>query len=262
MAESDSTDEEKVVEFSKDQRLAKPGEPVCTVCGRYGAYICDDTDQDVCSIQCKQAHLCSVQETSKKTPDTELPVTSRTLFEHIVSDKLLVNVQAVCCCSSPTHMQAQVISAIHSGSDVMVCSSSCRERQLSYLIPAVQAVHDDNSVSSHDLNESSQPSMLIIAPSRHCCVELQELTKQLITGLPNMRTALIVGGAPLANQIYRLKSGIQIVIATTERLLDILVDHSNYIDFSSLSILVVDELDVLLEAGLQDQVEACSHSNN
>lgn len=87
VAESDSTDEEKVVEFSKDQRLAKPGEPVCTVCGRYGAYICDDTDQDVCSIQCKQAHLCSVQETSKKTPDTELPVTSRTLFEHIVSDK-------------------------------------------------------------------------------------------------------------------------------------------------------------------------------
>ena len=47
-------------------------------------------------------------------------------------------------------------------------------------------------------------------------------------GLPNMRTALIVGGAPLANQIYRLKSGIQIVIATTDRLLDILVEHSEY----------------------------------
>ena len=41
-----------------------------------------------------------------------------------------------------------------------------------------------------------------------------------------MRTALVVGGAPVANQVYRLKSGIQIVIATTERLLDILVNHS------------------------------------
>lgn len=41
-----------------------------------------------------------------------------------------------------------------------------------------------------------------------------------------MRTALIVGGAPVANQIYRLKCGIQIVVATTDRLLDILVDHS------------------------------------
>ena len=47
-------------------------------------------------------------------------------------------------------------------------------------------------------------------------------------GLPNMRTALIVGGAPLANQIYRLKSGIQIVIATTDRLLDILIEHGEY----------------------------------
>ena len=50
-----------------------------------------------------------------------------------------------------------------------------------------------------------------------------------LPGLPNMRTALVVGGAPVANQIYRLKSAIQIVIATTERLLDILVDHSELI---------------------------------
>lgn len=91
--ESDFTDEEKVVEFSKDQRLARPGEPVCIVCGRYGAYICDATDQDVCSIQCKKAHLCSVQEISRKTAATELPVNSNnTLFEHIISDKRKKNI--------------------------------------------------------------------------------------------------------------------------------------------------------------------------
>jgi len=35
----------------------------------------------------------------------------------------------------------------------------------------------------------------------------------------------VVGGAPIANQIYRLKSGIQIMIATPERLLDMLAEH-------------------------------------
>lgn len=82
-AESDFNDEEKVVEFSKDQRLARPGEPVCIVCGKYGAYICDATDEDICSIQCKQAHLCSVQETSKISES----VNSSILFEHFISDK-------------------------------------------------------------------------------------------------------------------------------------------------------------------------------
>jgi len=82
-----STDEDEVVEYSEDQRAAERGEPVCVVCGRYGAYICDATDQDVCSVQCKQAHLESAQENSTKDCRTELAINSCTLFEHIISDK-------------------------------------------------------------------------------------------------------------------------------------------------------------------------------
>lgn len=35
------------------QRFPAPGEPVCVMCGRYGEYICDETDDDVCSMECK-----------------------------------------------------------------------------------------------------------------------------------------------------------------------------------------------------------------
>ena len=79
-------DEEEVVEFSKDQRPAKPGEPVCIVCGKYGAYICDSTDEDVCSLQCKQAHLSSVQQISTETSTKDIS-TSDALFEHMISDR-------------------------------------------------------------------------------------------------------------------------------------------------------------------------------
>lgn len=48
---------EEVVSYSKNQRLALAGEPVCVVCGRYGAYICDATDSDICSLECKAKHL-------------------------------------------------------------------------------------------------------------------------------------------------------------------------------------------------------------
>lgn len=91
--------------------------------------------------------------------------------------------QALCCSNSPSHLQAQVISALHSGSDVKVYTSSSKERSLSYLIPTVKALHHSDSSHCHDDIECSYPSILIIAPSRHYCIQLEELTKQLITGM-------------------------------------------------------------------------------
>ncbi|CAI9095835.1 OLC1v1031858C1 [Oldenlandia corymbosa var. corymbosa] len=44
-----------------EQRLPLPGEPTCVVCGKYGEYICDETDDDICSIDCKDEVLKNIQ---------------------------------------------------------------------------------------------------------------------------------------------------------------------------------------------------------
>lgn len=54
---SGSEDDEPVLSYSKLQRMPQPGEPLCVMCGRYGAYIVDQTEQDVCSLECKARHL-------------------------------------------------------------------------------------------------------------------------------------------------------------------------------------------------------------
>ena len=56
-SEGGSSDDEPVLSFSKQQRWPCPGEPVCVVCGRYGAYIVDRTDDDICSLECKAKRL-------------------------------------------------------------------------------------------------------------------------------------------------------------------------------------------------------------
>ncbi|XP_016119802.1 probable ATP-dependent RNA helicase DDX59, partial [Sinocyclocheilus grahami] len=53
-------EEEPVKSFKKNQRWPEPGEPVCVMCGRYGEYICDKTDNDVCSLECKASHLAKM----------------------------------------------------------------------------------------------------------------------------------------------------------------------------------------------------------
>lgn len=55
--ESKVEDEEELVMKSLDQRWPNFDEPVCIVCGRYGAYIIDETDEDVCSVECKMIRL-------------------------------------------------------------------------------------------------------------------------------------------------------------------------------------------------------------
>ena len=49
--------EDEIVYFSKNQRWPQDGEPVCIVCGKYGEYICDETEADVCSKECKARNL-------------------------------------------------------------------------------------------------------------------------------------------------------------------------------------------------------------
>ena len=55
--ERDCNYDDDIVLLSKNQRWPVAGEPACVVCGRYGEYIIDDTNSDVCSIQCKKHHL-------------------------------------------------------------------------------------------------------------------------------------------------------------------------------------------------------------
>ncbi|GAA5809749.1 hypothetical protein MFLAVUS_003162 [Mucor flavus] len=66
--------EPEIKQFSSDQRLALPEEPICVVCGKYGEYINDETDQDVCSLQCKgiNTDLNSHRRLKKKKQPVEI----------------------------------------------------------------------------------------------------------------------------------------------------------------------------------------------
>lgn len=75
--EGENEEEEETVSYSKNQRWPTPGEPVCVICGRYGAYIVDQTDKDVCSLECKARHLsllvnCTTTKTGKELLDNKI----------------------------------------------------------------------------------------------------------------------------------------------------------------------------------------------
>ncbi|XP_056174487.1 uncharacterized protein LOC115687780 isoform X1 [Syzygium oleosum] len=80
IVEGDQTNtESNLVKIRSEQRFPLPGEPVCLVCGKYGEYICDETDDDICSLECKAVLLRTLK--FKEDPlSNQSPVTASAEF--------------------------------------------------------------------------------------------------------------------------------------------------------------------------------------
>lgn len=92
-----------------------------------------------------------------------------------------------------------------------------------------------------------------MSPTRELCTQIEKQAKELMQGLPNMKTALLVGGMPIPPQLHRLSSGVQIIVATPGRIREI-VNTESSVDLSSVKVFVLDEVDIMLQMGFEQQV--------
>ncbi|XP_070542585.1 probable ATP-dependent RNA helicase DDX59 [Ptychodera flava] len=293
-ANSDASDDEAeaIISYSKDQRWPEPGEPVCIMCGRYAEYICEQTDVDICSLECKAKHLAEMED---ERPPTEPSDGNDTLtdvdgtdiykyeeheeikqlrddqieelrsqlgirikgnsvprpvleFRHLqLTDKLKENLEKGGY-ELPTAVQMQVIPAFLCHRDMMVCAHTSTGKTVSFLLPTIVHIlnHMTYNPGTHD------PLGLVLSPTRELCMQIEDQAKELMKGLPRMKTALLVGGLPLPQQLYRLKKGVQLVVATPGRLRDILAKEG--ISLSLLKVVIIDEVDTMFHMGFQEQV--------
>lgn len=281
--------EEPVKSFSKTQRWAEPGEPVCVVCGRYGEYICDKTDEDVCSLECKAKHLLQVKEKDEKLKlgspqkagsEPEPPpldafyvykehpfilslqedqienlkqqlgisvqgqeVTRPIIdFEHCGFPEALNHNLKKSGYEVPTPIQMQMIPVGLLGRDILASADTGSGKTAAFLLPVIIRA----------LFESKTPSALVLTPTRELAIQIERQAKELMSGLPRMKTVLLVGGLPLPPQLYRLRQHVKVIIATPGRLLDIIKQNS--VTLCGIKIVVVDEADTMLKMGFQQQV--------
>ncbi|XP_061593172.1 probable ATP-dependent RNA helicase DDX59 [Cololabis saira] len=306
MSSSDDVEEEEPVKsFKKNQRWPEPGEPVCVICGRFGEYICDATDNDVCSLECKASHLVKMgmgtgadafnpnnKNIDEKTQQPHQPEvktggtgTSETVYSYkedkFISSLTDEQVQRIkqelgietqgrdvrrpiiefqhCGFPStvsgnlkkagyeaPTPVQMQMMPVGLTGRDVIASADTGSGKTVAFLMPVVVRALENpaHSVCS--------PVALILTPTRELAIQIERQAKELVMGLPNMRTALLVGGMPLPPQLHRLKRSIKIVIATPGRLIEILKQKA--LQLNKVKIVVVDEVDTMLKMGFQQQV--------
>ena len=143
------------------------------------------------------------------------------------------------CYQSPTPIQEQAIPLILKGSDVFGCAQTGTGKTAAFALPIL---HKLGSAK----RERKNVKALIIAPTRELVNQIGESIKQYSKYLP-VSTATIFGGVSQHKQEAAIKKGIDILVATPGRLLDLM--QQRLVTLDDLEYFVLDEADRMLDMG-------------
>ncbi|HTF19632.1 MAG TPA: DEAD/DEAH box helicase [Chryseolinea sp.] len=146
--------------------------------------------------------------------------------------------------TQPTPIQQQAIPAILSGSDVLASAQTGTGKTASFSIPLLQILSEKKG--THGIRG------LVLAPTRELAIQVSENLNQYGKNL-SIRTVLVYGGVSQVSQVNQIRRGVDVVIATPGRLLDLI--QQRVVNLSQLNILVLDEADRMLDMGFIKDVK-------
>ncbi|KAI0706743.1 P-loop containing nucleoside triphosphate hydrolase protein [Cerioporus squamosus] len=147
---------------------------------------------------------------------------------------------------APTPIQCQSWPMALSGRDLVAIAQTGSGKTISFALPAMLHINAQPLLQPGD-----GPIALILAPTRELAVQIQqECTK--FGSNSRIRNTAIYGGAPKGPQIRDLQRGVEIVIATPGRLIDML--ESGKTNLRRVTYLVMDEADRMLDMGFEPQI--------
>ena len=141
---------------------------------------------------------------------------------------------------TPSPIQAQAIPAVLSGKDVMAAAQTGTGKTAGFTLPLLELL------SQGPRARNKQVRALVLTPTRELAAQVAESVTTYGKHLP-LRSAVVFGGVGIGPQISRLQRGVDILVATPGRLLDLYQQQA--LSFSQLEILVLDEADRMLDMG-------------
>lgn len=148
----------------------------------------------------------------------------------------------------PTPIQKRAIPIVLSGKDLLGCAQTGTGKTAAFAVPILQILYNEKSEN----HKRRKIRSLIVTPTRELAIQIGESFSAYgkHTALKNL---VIFGGVPQKKQINRLRKGVDILIATPGRLLDLI--NQGYILLNRIEIFVLDEADRMLDMGFINDVK-------
>ena len=165
-----------------------------------------------------------------------------TTFKDLNLSKQLLNALNDIGFEMPTPIQEKAFPVIMSGKDVVGIAQTGTGKTFSYLLPILRQI---------TFSEQRQPRVLIVVPTRELVMqvvgEIEKLTKYM-----NVRFTGVYGGGNINIQKQKVYDGIDILVATPGRLIDLTLSRT--LQFNGIQKLVIDEVDEMLNLGFRAQL--------
>ncbi len=142
---------------------------------------------------------------------------------------------------TPTPIQEKAIPAALARRDVLGCAQTGTGKTASFAIPVIQ-----NLLETKDRNKQRKIKALILTPTRELAIQINDCVTTYAK-YTSLRHCVIFGGVNQRPQTEKLRQGVDILIATPGRLIDLMNQH--YINLDSIEHFVLDEADRMLDMG-------------
>ncbi len=151
--------------------------------------------------------------------------------------------------STPTPIQENSIPAILQKRDFLGCAQTGTGKTAAFTIPILQLMHEQQE-NGHQPHSKIQA--LILTPTRELAIQIGESITAYGKYL-NIRHKVIFGGVPQYQQVQAIRNGVDLIVATPGRLLDLM--QQRVISLSNIQFFVLDEADRMLDMGFVQDVK-------
>ena len=148
--------------------------------------------------------------------------------------------------SEPTPIQTKAIPAILDGRDVLARAQTGTGKTDAFALPLVEILSRKKGIGKY-------PRALVLTPTRELALQVGDSIKAYARRV-DLRCTVVYGGVRIESQISRLKRGIDILVATPGRLLDLA--GLRFLKLSRIEFLVFDEADRMLDLGFSEEISA------
>ncbi|MGF2686857.1 DEAD/DEAH box helicase [Marinobacter sp. DUT-3] len=140
---------------------------------------------------------------------------------------------------TPSPIQAQAIPAVLSGRDVMAAAQTGTGKTAGFTLPLLQRIGENPRTGKG-------PRALILTPTRELAAQVHDSVNLYSKYVPT-KAAVVFGGVKINPQMMKLRKGLDVLVATPGRLMDLY--QQNAVRFNEVEILVLDEADRMLDMG-------------
>lgn len=142
--------------------------------------------------------------------------------------------------TEPSPIQLEAIPAVLTGGDVMAAAQTGTGKTASFTLPLLQRLDNGTRVRSNHVRA------LVLTPTRELAAQVHDSVVLYGQNL-SLRSAVVFGGVKINPQMMKLRRGVDILVATPGRLMDLY--NQNAVKFTDIEVLVLDEADRMLDMG-------------